>query len=73
MNDRWREVGDRQTAFLQAQGELCLKARPQRKNAAARPTRSESQSTGEDSQTLSRLPAREARRPSGSPKTIQSP
>jgi hypothetical protein len=45
-----------QTAFLQAGGELCLKARPQRKNAVARPTRSELQSAGQDSQPISRHP-----------------
>ena len=73
MSDRRREVGDPQTAFIQAQGELCLKARPQRKNAITRPTRSESQSAGEGTQPLSRRPMHEARRASGSPKTIQSP
>jgi hypothetical protein len=62
-----------QTALIQAPGELCLKARPQRKNAAARPTRSESQSAGEDIQPLSRHPLREARHTPDIPKTIQSP
>jgi hypothetical protein len=61
------------TAFLRAEGDLCLRARRQRKNAPTRPTRSESQSTNEDTRPLSRPPVREACRASGSPKTIQSP
>jgi len=73
MNDQWPEIGDSQTAFPQAAGELRLKACPQRKNAAPRPTRSESQSAGEDTQLLSRPRIREASRACGSRKTIQSP
>jgi hypothetical protein len=73
MSDRWREVRDPQTAFIQAEGKLRLKACPQRKNAPATATRSESQSAGEGTQPISRPPTREAHHTSGSPKTIQSP
>jgi hypothetical protein len=45
-----------QIAFLQAEGEICPKERPQRNNAVARPTRSELQSAGQDSQPISRHP-----------------
>ena len=37
MSDRWREVGDSQAAFLQAEGKLRPKVRPKHKNATARP------------------------------------
>jgi hypothetical protein len=73
MNDRWREIGDPQTAFLQTEGELRLKTRPQRRNAILRPTRSESQSASEDLSSLSRPPMREAGHTSGIRETIQSP
>jgi hypothetical protein len=73
MNDRWREVVDPQTALIQAEGELRPKARSQPQNIPAMPARSESQSTNEDIQSLSRPSMREARHASGSPKNIQSP
>jgi hypothetical protein len=72
MIDRWRTV-DPQTALIQVEGELHLKPRPHRKNVTTRPTQSKSQSSGEDTQPLSRRPMREARRASGNPKIIQSP
>ena len=62
-----------QTAFLQAEGELCLKARPQRKNAAARPTQLELQNTGGDTGPSSGPPTSRTCHASDSPKTIQSP
>src|SRR5271170_46537 len=62
-----------ETAFLQAEGELCLSPRCQPKTAAPMPTRSQPQSVGEDPESPSRLPIHGARRASGSPATIQSP
>jgi hypothetical protein len=73
MNDGWQEVVDPQTAFIQVEGELRLKARSQPKNVPAMPARSESQSTNKYTQPLSRPPMREACYASGNPKTIQSP
>jgi hypothetical protein len=62
-----------QTAFFQAEGELCLKVRSQPKNAAARAAQLELQSTGGDTQPSSeRLTCRACYTPA-SPKTIQSP
>jgi len=73
MNDRWREIGNPQTAFIQAEGELRPKASSQPQNAPAMPARSESQSTNEDIQPLSRPSMGQARHASGRPKNIQSP
>jgi hypothetical protein len=73
MNDRWRDVGDPQTAFMEAKGELRLKARLQPQNVPPKPARSNSPSTIEDTQPQSCPHGREGGQASASPKTIQSP
>src|SRR5713226_10631607 len=73
MNDRWREVGDPQTVIIQTDGELCPKARPQRKNAAAVPAQLKLQSTGGYTRHSSGPLTFRVCHASDSPKTIQSP
>jgi len=66
--DRWV-----QTAFLQVEGELCLRARFQHKNAAARSAPLALQGTGGDTRPSSGPPTLRACHTPASPKTIQSP
>jgi hypothetical protein len=73
MSDRWRDVGDPQAAFMQAKGELRLKARLQPQNVPQKRARSDSPSTIEDTQRQYCPHGREGGQASASPKTIQSP
>ena len=73
MNDPLRQAVTSQTAFLQAEGELRLKARSRPKAPPQGLLDPNYKSLGEDASAHVPASTREARRASGSPKTIQSP